>query len=161
MATQRPISRPEADVRVRLLLAAAFLTSAACSDVRVEDLKRPAYVWDAENGLCGRTVAVDGAGIIWREHGCESNPPFTVGGVATAAEVEALADGFLRLRAFDPIDSPVNSCSIRHLFQERPREQPPFTLGICAATGATSFDDPESLIEPFTSLARAFLALSE
>jgi hypothetical protein len=140
-------------------LAVATLACAACGNVRVEDLKRPTYVWDAEDGLCGRSVAVDGARLVWREHGCESNPSLKLVGLATPAEVRALSEGFVSLRAFDPTMAPSGGFGITHLFQEYPVDQPPFALAIRAPDDARSFDEVDSLIEPFGSLARAFLQL--
>jgi hypothetical protein len=141
-----------------LALALAVLY-AGCADPSVEDLRRQSYVWDAEDGLCGRVISVDVGRRVWREHGCEANSSVTLAGTASKAEVQALADGFLLARSFDLALLPAGTCEVTHLFQENPTDRPSFAIAICGRADASSFDDIEGLIEPFASLARAFQQL--
>jgi hypothetical protein len=94
-----------------LALALAVLY-AGCADPSVEDLRRQSYVWDAEDGLCGRVISVDVGRRVWREHGCEANSSVTLAGTASKAEVQALADGFLLARSFDLAPLPAGTCEV-------------------------------------------------
>jgi hypothetical protein len=55
--------------------SASFRLSAAHRCLPFDRLQRPLVLYDVEEGNCGRQVAVDGAGGIWTEGGCENGAP--------------------------------------------------------------------------------------
>ncbi len=125
----------------------------------LEDLAEPSVVWeqDAPNRLCSKIIAVDGAGGVWTEQGCENGRPRLARvGTADRLKLQALRERVDTLPVVSMVA--VDSCSetVRHRFSKRMGsvEQ----LAYACGSGAM-YDDLAGLPEPYLAAAGAFLAV--
>jgi hypothetical protein len=84
----------------RALVAGALALSAGCGApaASAPDLAKPVYWWSWTRGACGERHALDGAGTLWVQRGCEdAHPRLVPSGRATASQRAAIVDAFARL----------------------------------------------------------------
>jgi hypothetical protein len=141
----------------QVLVALALVLAASCGkETQLEDLKSPVLLWTQTRANCGQSVAVDGNGDVWFEHGCESGPNFHKVGAVTEAQVAALRGKFDALPSGPPqtlvtcmgnldvfsiVDSPVTT-----------------STGACSTSSAV-FDKVTALPPSFQAAASAMAAL--
>jgi hypothetical protein len=139
----------------RLLASLAVVAAVtACAPVHVEELKVPVSVWDRENGLCGTVVALDGDGVVWREHGCENGSVNLTRGAAASSTQVADVRSAVGALPFGSQSDPVSCAGYRHAFTRRGSAAAAETTAVCG-----DFDDLASLAEPYRAAALSFAAL--
>jgi hypothetical protein len=122
----------------------------------LEELKSPVILWTQIRSMCGQSVAVDGNGDVWFEHGCESGPNFhRVGAVSEGqrgtlrTKFDALPTGpqptietcMGTLDTFSVVDGPVTVAT-----------------GACS-TSPAAFDQVMALPPAFRDAASAMVSL--
>jgi hypothetical protein len=142
---------------VRLVALLIVTAIASCDSPRyLEDLQTPALVWTQGNGLCSKIIAVDGAGTVWKEQGCEDGRP-DLREVRRATRVQQ--DELWVMFQMLPFDAPATraACAGRQLHGFERLD--PGTPRGTAACGGSQYDDLSGLPDPFRRLAEALLVL--
>jgi hypothetical protein len=138
-------------------VAAAMCAALGCRSPKyLEDLETPALVWTQGNGLCGKTVAVDGPGTVWTEQGCENGRP-DLREVRTVSQMQ-VSDLWVKFEGL-PFDqgATLEMCAGR-LLHGFARWEPRSRRGAFAC-GGSKYDDVSALPEAFRPLAEALRGL--
>ena len=135
----------------------ALVVAGGCGkETQLEDLKSPVVLWTQTRGNCGQSVAVDGNGDVWFEHGCESGPNFHKVGAVTEPQVAALRAKFDALPAGPP--QTLASC-MGNLDVFSIVESPVTTSTNACSTSPAVFDEVTALPPSFQTAASAMAAL--
>jgi hypothetical protein len=152
-ATRRFGSRQPRQILVALGLA---LFAGCGKETQVEDLKSPVLLWSQVRGLCGQSVAVDGNGDVWFEHGCESGPDYHKVRSLTQPQVASLRAKFDALPS-GPARTAQTCMGSLDVFSIV--ESPVTTATSACSTSPAAFDDVTALPPEFRDAASAMAAL--
>ena len=140
-----------------VLVALALALIAGCGkETQIEDLKSPVLLWSQARGFCGQSVAVDGNGDVWFEHGCESGPNLHKVGSISEAQLATLRAKFDALPSGPP--PTIETCM--GTFDSFSIVDAPVTVatGACSTTPAV-FDQVTALPPDFRDAASAMASL--
>jgi hypothetical protein len=139
------------------LVALGLALYAGCGkETQVEDLKSPVLLWSQVRGLCGQSVAVDGDGDVWFEHGCESGPNYHKVRSLTAPQIASLRAKFDALPS-GPARTAETCMGSLDVFSVI--EGPVTTATSACSTSPAAFDDVTALPPEFRDAASAMAAL--
>jgi hypothetical protein len=144
---------------MRFAVAMVAVLVLGCSATKsLEELSEPAFVWTQDQGLCSKILAVDSAGDVWRDQGCENgSPPLKHVRTAARAQLDTLSS---RIDALPLGTKGVTraDCAghLVHAFARRAAGQ---ELTASACSGSPNLDDLSGLPDEFRAAAEAFLAV--
>jgi hypothetical protein len=122
-------------------------------DVALESLTKPSVSWEQRRGLCTRVRAVDAAGALWDDTGCEGDAVtlerVTVLSAERVTELKTATDAMTRVT---PLDDRCDGAS-RHLFTLRQDNATPSIAWTRCGSG-TAYGQLDGLTEPFLTIAR-------